>query len=128
VIAFADLAASRRKWIDTVLKPWCAAAPRSELRKAHAEWANIAGNVDPEATLWTWAWGRFPDLVHEDLAGVNETSEVRVTLCDGTDVTGYPDARLSTLGELVLLGRDDSGRSIQSGPHPLDDIVRVERL
>lgn len=126
---FEDLVASRKAWIESVLRPWCAAAPRIELRKAHAEWLDIAGKVDPEATLWTWAWERFPALVYEGMSGVNETGEVRVTLRDGTQITGYPDARQSKHGNLVLLRRSaTTGRyDEESGPHSLDDIVVVER-
>jgi hypothetical protein len=128
-MTFDELAASRREWIETVLKPWCAAAPRIDLMKAHADWADIAGRVDPEKTLWAWAWSRFPDLVHEEIAGVNETFEVTVTLRDGTTATGYPDGRLSRLGSLVLLCQEASGHySAESGPHSIDDIAGVTRV
>ena len=125
---FDELVASRRKWIEEVLKPWCAAAARADLMKAHVEWADIAGKVDPDATLWTWAWGRFPALVHEGMAGVNETREVRVIFRDRTEVSGFPDARQSRLGRLVLLARSsETGRhDIESGPHSIDDVASVE--
>src|SRR5687767_6788549 len=77
---FAELAASRREWIDAVLRPWCVQASRRDLVLAEMDWGDIAGRVDAEATLWTWAWGRFPELVHEGLSGVSETREVRVQL------------------------------------------------
>lgn len=127
--AFDELVASRKDWIETVLKPWCVAAPLADLRKAHVEWTDIAGKVDPESTLWTWAWSRFPALVHEGISGVNETCEVRITLKDGAEISGFPDARQSQLGRLVLLCRSASGRyDEESGPHLLDDLQNVERV
>lgn len=129
MMSFDELAASRREWIDTVLRPWCARAERRELLKAHVEWTDIAGRVDPEATLWTWAWERFPALVHDGLAGVNETAEVHVKLRDVTAVTGFPDARQSRLGQLVVVCRSASGRyDDERGPFPLDEIASVERV
>lgn len=124
---FDDLAASRREWIATVLQPWCMAAPLKELRRAELEWHDIAGRVDPEATLYTWAWSRFPALVHDGMTGVNETHEVRVTLRDGTLLTGFPDSRQSRQGRLVLLTFAD-GRLHESGPHAIDEIASVERV
>ena len=125
---FEELAASRREWIESVLRPWCMRAALKDLRRAELEWADIAGRVDPQATLWTWAWGRFPDLVHEGLTGVSETREVRVTLRNGTVVTGWPDNRRSTQGRLVLLSRSPDGRAVESGPHSIDDIATVEAV
>ena len=69
---FADLVASRRAWIDDVLKPWCAQAPVLQLKLAELEWLDIAGKVDPESTLWAWAWSRFPARVNADLAPTDE--------------------------------------------------------
>ena len=123
---FAELAASRREWIETVLRPWCARASRKELRLAEMEWGDLAGRVDPEATLWTWAWGRFPELVHEGLSGVSETREVRVRLADGREIVGYPDGRQSKQGELVLLARTATGRIDEQGPFSIDEIAAVE--
>lgn len=125
---FDDLVASRKAWLETVLRPWCASAPRAELMKAHVEWSDIAGKVDPESTLWTWAWGRFPALVYEGMKGVNETQEVRVTLCNGTVVVGFPDARQSQLGRLVMVCRSagSSRYDDESGPHSIDDIATAE--
>ncbi len=125
---FAQLVASRKDWIDNVLRPWCVAATLAELKKAEAEWLDIAGKVDADATLWTWAWSRFDDLVHEGLPGVSETFEVQVTLKDGTEVVGFPDARQSKQGRLHLVCRhDDSPGTFESGPHAIDDIVTVVR-
>lgn len=125
---FAQLVCSRKDWLDRELRPWCAAAPLRELKKAEAEWSDIAGRVDAEATLWTWAWSRFDDLVHEGLSGVSETFEVEVTLKDGSRVTGFPDARKSKQGRLYLVCRShDSSEAFESGPHSIDDIVSVRR-
>ena len=124
---FEDLAASRREWIDEVLKPWCRQAPRSGLLKAESEWEDIAGKVDPEVTLWTWAWSRFPDLVHDEMAGVNETREVRVKLANGNSASGYPDGRQSRRGQLVLLGSNERDRA-DHGPWSIDEIAGVIAL
>src|SRR4051794_9094328 len=109
---FKELAASRREWIDNVLKLWCRRAALKDLLRADLEWADIAGQVDPQSTLWTWAWGRFPDLVHEGLAGVNETHEVQVTLKNGRIHTGFPDNRKTEKGRLALLtaGSETAGK------------------
>ena len=124
VTTFDELAASRRKWIDEVLKPWCQQAARKELKQAELEWDNVAGSVDAEATLWSWAWSRFPQLVHEGLSGVDESYEVTVTLRDGTSVVGYPDGRKSKQGMLTLLC---AGATAESEPHSIDDIATVKR-
>ncbi|MFG0336125.1 MAG: hypothetical protein ACF8TS_22430 [Maioricimonas sp. JB049] len=124
---FDELAASRRAWIADVLQPWCRSAPLKDLRKAADEWGDIAGRVDPDLTLWLWAWSRFPVLYEEGLSGVNETHEVIVTLVDGREMRGYPDARQSVRGQLVLLGRDDSGATVDLGPLTIDDVASVER-
>lgn len=120
---FTELAASRREWIEQVLRPWCASAARSELVQAELEWVDIAGRVDPQATLWKWAWGRFPALVHEGLPGVSETAPVRVRLKDGTSIEGFPDNRQTRAGRLVLL--TESG---DSDPISIDDIASVEGI
>jgi len=124
---FDELAGSRREWIAAVLRPWCATASLRELRKAEQEWLDIAGKVDPEATLWTWAWERFPEIVHEGLNGVDETFVVRLTLKDGTTHVGFPDARKSRRGELVLLSNTAAG-PVEHGPISIDDIASVERM
>jgi hypothetical protein len=125
---FADLVASRKAWIEEVLKPWCRAAPRLQLRLAELEWQDIAGRVDPEKSLWAWAWSRFPDLIHEELGAIDESLTVTVTLHDGTAFTGHPDARESKQGELVLLGKSAaSGRFEQQGPFSLDDIASIKK-
>jgi heme-degrading monooxygenase HmoA len=119
---FAELAASRKGWIHGPLKDWCRRANRKNLLLAEQEWFDIAGKADPAKTLWTWAWSRFPDLVHADL-GLNETTEVVVTVRDGTTHRGYPDARQSLAGRLKLLGT--------AGESPLlsiDDITAVNRV
>lgn len=125
-----ELAASRREWIEQVLRPWCIQAPHRELKLASLEWQDIAGKVDPDSTLWTWAWSRFPALVHEGMPGVNETAEVRVTFRDGTVLEGYPDARESTAGRLVLLARSeaDPGTYALAEPKSIDEIVSAERI
>ena len=124
---FADLATSRREWIENVLVPWCRQASRPDLLNAEAEWGDIAGRVDPAATLWTWAWGRFPDLVHEGLPGINETYPVRVTLQDGTSAVGYPDSRRSEQGRLVIVATGTGGESVEAGPFSIDEIQSVVR-
>jgi len=123
VSPFDELVASRRSWIDEVLKPWCRRAPLADLKRAELEWSDLAGRIDPLATLWTWAWGRFPDLVHEQLPGVNETHEVRVTLKNGAEHIGFPDNRRSAAGRLVLATRSGEG-----GPWPIDQIAEVKRI
>ncbi|MEO2033840.1 MAG: hypothetical protein ABGZ35_17320 [Planctomycetaceae bacterium] len=121
--SFEDLAASRRGWIESVLRPWCQQASLKQLRQADMEWHEFAGRVDAHATLWTWAWERYPALVHDDLAGVNETNEVSVTLQDGRIATGFPDGRQSLKGQLVLA--TTVGQEEDSGPFSIDEIVDV---
>ena len=123
---FYDLAISRRNWIDEVLAPWCQSAPRKELLKAEMEWLDIAGKVDETATLWTWAWSRFPDLVYDGLAGVNETSEVTVLLKNGLRTVGFPDGRRTEKGMLFLVTTDAS--MPEAGPFSIDDIKSVEKF
>ncbi|MCA9038050.1 MAG: hypothetical protein KDA91_23155 [Planctomycetaceae bacterium] len=125
---FDELAASRRHWIEEVLRPWCQAASMAQLRKAELEWLDIAGKVDTKATLWTWAWERFPAIVHPDLPGVNETNEMVVTLNDGGTFTGYPDNRQSTRGQLVLITADDTGTLQSFGPFSIDQIAQIDRI
>lgn len=124
---FADLVTSRKAWLADVLAPWCRAAALRDLKLAELEWTDIAGKVDAEKTLWFWAWSRFPALVHAELAGIDETRPVTVELRDGSRHTGYPDARQSKQGELVLVGRDSSNprRSAELGPFPLDEIAAI---
>jgi len=118
--SFGGLIASRRAWIDEVLRPWCRQAPRRELLQAEQDWTDLAGRADPAQTLWLWAWSRFPVLCVEGLAGIDETYEVIVKLRDGTEHQGYPDARASQRGRLVLAGSN-------AEPLSIDDIVTVER-
>lgn len=121
---FDELVASRKRWIDEVLQPWCRQASRKDLMRAAMDWGDIAGRVDENATLWTWAWSRFPALVHEGLAGVNETSPVQVTLKTGESFSGFPDARESTNGQLVLIPLAGGGQAF--GPFSIDDIADVQ--
>lgn len=125
---FDDLVASRRAWIDNVLQPWAVQASRKELRKAEAEWLDIAGRADAESTLWTWAWSRHADLVYEGTTGVNETNEVEVRLKTGEVHRGFPDGRQSTHGQLVLLKTEnaESGNAL-AGPFNVDDIESASR-
>jgi hypothetical protein len=128
LLAFEDLAAARRDWIQQVLRPWCQAASHKELRKAELEWLDIAGRVDVQATLWTWAWERFPEIVHAEMAGVHEAWEVRVRLRDGRELTGYPDSRQSQRGVLVLIGRRDDGVFEETSGISIDDIGEIQRV
>ncbi len=125
---FDALVASRRAWIDNVLQPWAVQASRKELRKAEAEWLDIAGRADAEATLWTWAWSRHAELVYEGTTGVNETNEVEVRLKTGEVHRGFPDGRQGTHGQLVLLSTEnaESGNEF-AGPFNVDDIESVSR-
>lgn len=122
---FDELAASRRQWIDQVLRPWCLQAGRKDLLQAEAEWLDLAGRVDISATLWSWAWERFPELTHPDLAGPNETHRVRAALNDGNVVCGFPDNRLSVRGMLVLVDISPDGGTVTHGPFSIDDITGV---
>lgn len=124
---FADLVASRKAWIESVLKPWAQRARRADLLLAEQEWTDIAGKVDPAKTLWAWAWGRFPDLVHGDL-GIDEAVPVSVYLRDGRIIAGYPDARASERGQLTLVGPQGAGNECQSlGPFSIDEIASVAK-
>ena len=126
---FAELVASRQKWIEEVLKPWCLAAPWKELFQAEQDWPDIAGQVDPQTTLWAWAWSRFPGLVHDGLPGIDETHLVRVSTRDGRVFEGYPDNRESQHGKLKVLREMPfgSGRHELSDPISIDDVVTLER-
>lgn len=125
---FDELVASRKAWLNDVLQPWCQRASLLALKQAELEWIDIAGKVTPEKTLWAWAWSRFPELVHESL-GIEETSEVEVTLLDGRSVRGYPDSRASQQGKLVLWGTDSAtGQPGECGPFSLEEISAVKRL
>lgn len=125
VESFEQLAASRRQWIREILMPWCQQACLRDLREAEHDWLNIAGRVDPAMTLYTWAWSRFPALIHDGIAGLNETQEVRVELRSDEAITGYPDHRESSRGQLVLTAATETGFDLL-GPYSIDDIVAVE--
>lgn len=124
---FTHLVASRRDWIETVLKPWLRTASRRDLIAAEQEWIDLAGRADPQKTLWPWAWSRFPVLYVDDLGGIEETYRVTVTLRDGSQHTGYPDARQSQHGRLVLIPIDPDGSPDALGPFSIDDVRTVER-
>ncbi|MBS0260739.1 MAG: hypothetical protein JSS02_02185 [Planctomycetes bacterium] len=126
---FGDLATSRKAWLAEVLQPWCRQAAQKDLRLAELEWVDVAGKVDPGKTLWFWAWGRFPALVHDEMSGIDETSPVTVTLTDGSQHTGYPDSRESTDGSLVLWGRASQPphRNVLLGPFSIDEIASVQK-
>ncbi|MFN9824325.1 MAG: hypothetical protein ACK58J_09240 [Planctomyces sp.] len=127
VVTFDELAASRRDWIQSVLRVWCRRASVKELRKAELEWFDLAGRADAGATLWKWAWERFPEAVHADMPGLNETYELLVELRDGRVLRGYPDARQSIRGQLVLLGRAQEGALQQLPTVQLDDVWGMRR-
>jgi len=122
---FEQLAASRRGWIEQVLRVWCQQASLKDLRKAEQEWFDIAGRADVNATLWTWAWERFPAIVHPQLPGVHETHLLDVGLHDGSKLSGYPDARQSLRGMLVLVGTDVDGSMTTHGAVSIDQIANV---
>jgi len=127
-MSFEELVTSRKAWISDVLQPWCRTASVSALKQAEVEWIDIAGKVAPEKTLWPWAWSRFPDLVHETL-GIEETSEVEVTLQDGRIIRGFPDSRASIKGSLVLWSTDpETGESSEAGPFSIERITRVQKI
>ena len=126
--SFEDLAASRRDWIETVLRVWCRSASLKELKKAEVEWFDIAGRADTNATLWTWAWERFPAVVHPEMAGVHETHAVQVQLKSGAQFSGFPDARRSQKGQLVLIGTDSTGAMIIHNAVSIDDVESIARV
>lgn len=124
---FDELVASRKAWIADVLQSWCRSASLADLKRAELDWADIAGKVAPEKTLWPWAWSRFSDLVHESL-GIEETTEVQVTLRDGRIFRGYPDSRASQQGQLVLWGSNSAETDPRElGPFSIDQIANVLR-
>ena len=124
---FASLARSRRHWIDSELRTWCQRARRADLLLAEQEWVDIAGKADPVKTLWAWAWGRFPELVHDDL-GLDESHPVKLQLRNGDCHCGYPNARASERGQLILQGLRNSGSQGELGPFSIDEIQIAQRL
>lgn len=125
--AFHELSASRRGWIQEVLIPWCRTANVPSLLKAEMEWGDIAGRVDPQFSLWLWAWSRFPVLYVEGLRGIDETWRVQITLRDGSQFTGYPDSRRSAR-MMLLLAATEEGQTVDHGPFPLDQVTHIERV
>lgn len=123
--SFAELAASRREWISGQLVPWCRQASFRDLVEAEQDWGNIAGRVDPGMTLWTWAWSRFPAVIHDGMPGLNETCEVRLKVADGRDAVGFPDREASSRGQIVLVSRTEMGFE-QLGPFRIDEILVAE--
>ncbi|MEM9704388.1 MAG: hypothetical protein AAF907_18245 [Planctomycetota bacterium] len=106
--AFTKLVESKRAWLEEVLKPWCRTADLAALRLAEANWIDLAGNVDPQKTLWLWAWGRFEGVVSEELEGFEESLALRLTLKSGETVVGFPDGRASRAEGIVLIAEDGS--------------------
>ena len=125
--AFQALSASRRGWIAEFLIPWCRTASVPSLLKAEMEWGDIAGRVDPQFSLWLWAWSRFPVLYVDGLRGLEESFLVQVTLHSGSLHVGYPDSRASQRAQLVLVDRED-GQTVERGPFRLDQVRAVERV
>ncbi|RLS52292.1 MAG: hypothetical protein DWH91_17040 [Planctomycetota bacterium] len=125
--AFLQLSASRRAWIQEVLIPWCRQANLPSLFKAEMEWGDIAGRIDPQFSLWLWAWSRFPGLYVEGLRGLDETWPVRLTLRDGSEHTGYPDSRRSSRSQLRLTATVNE-QAVDRGPFNLDQVVKLERV
>lgn len=126
VAAFDQLVASRTDWIESFLKPWCRTAPRLALLRAHQEWGDIAGKVDPDHTLWLWGWSRFPHLYVDGLSGLEESFPLCVVMQDGTETRGYPDARASRYGYLALVPVDADAPS--PPPLSIDDIASITRV
>ncbi|WP_437204898.1 hypothetical protein [Planctomicrobium sp. SH664] len=118
---FEDLVSSRRAWIENELKPWCLTAKRRDLVLAEAEWPNIGGKAATEKTLWFWAWSRFPGLCDAALSGISETHPVTIHLEGGGTAHGFPDARESKYGQLVLVGADGQAH----GPYSIDEIREI---
>ena len=125
--AFHELSHSRRAWIQEFLIPWCRTANVPSLLKAEMEWGDIAGRIEPQFSLWLWAWSRFPVLYVDGLRGLDESFFVRVTLQDGTRHEGYPDGRATSRAMLVLVDRED-GKTVERGPFRLDQVLSVERV
>lgn len=121
---FAHLVTSRKEWLEGQLKPWCQRARQRDLLLAEQEWIDLAGKVDPEKTLWAWAWNRFPDLVHAEL-GIDESHEILVTFTSGETCQGYADARRSHQGKLYLIRSADRA---DVGPFLIDDVQAVTKL
>lgn len=125
--AFHGLTASRRAWIAEFLIPWCRTANVPSLLKAEMEWGDIAGRIDPQFSLWLWAWSRFPVLYVDGLRGLEESFFVQVTLLDGSQHSGYPDGRSSQRALLMLVDRE-AGQTVERGPFRLDQVRSVERV
>ena len=59
---------------------------------------------------------------------MNETREVRLLLRSGEHAVGFPDARESQSGQLVLLGKSDDGQFAHFGPFSIDDVEAIELI
>ena len=127
---YSDLVVSRKAWLDNVLRPWCFQAGYKDLLLAEGEWQNLAGKVEPQKTLWYWAWSRFPELVHPDISDINETHALTVELKNGDQYTGFPDARESLHGKLViqLTEQTDKGMANTQKQFKIDEIHTVQRI
>jgi len=129
---YTELVASRKAWIDNVLRPWCEQAGYKDLQLAEGDWPNLAGKVDPQKTLWYWAWSRFPELVHPEISDIDETHALEMELKTGEIHTGYPDARESLHGKLVI---QRAGAAPDTSANPsllkrvtIDEIATVRRV
>lgn len=125
VTDFVSLVESRKHWIQHVLRPWCRFASVAELRLAALNWGDLAGQISPEATLWPWAWERFEGVIHTEL-GFDESRQWNVSLCNGSEVSGYINGRLSRGEQIVLVYRDCHSQELTTtSPISLDEISSI---
>ena len=119
---YAELVQSRRTWLSHELEGWCRRATVAELQLAEVEWPDLAGRINPDVTLWRWAWSRFPGLVHAEL-GLDESRLVSLQLKDGRCFVGYPNSRRSQKNLLTIYGQADEQQPWEDhGPFSLDEI------